>query len=130
MTTTTTPAVAPLLEAFAKQVPGVDHVVVSTGGGMVHANAPASERTRAEQLSALAAYLHGGAGRIAELMGCGEVEHLLVRGSRSGCLLAAPVSEEFRVAVLTSAEADVPQVSQRLKALAHTAAPLVEGGGR
>ena len=117
MNKTAPPSTSPALSELLAKVPGVEHVVLCTEGGMVHTLAPTADRRTADQLSALGSFLFSGAERIGTLTRYGAVDHLVIRLQRGGSLLVRPVGELLRVVMLTSADTLLPRAAVSLDRL-------------
>ena len=117
MNKTAPPSTTPALSALLAEVPGVEHVVLCTEGGLVHTLALGADRRQADQLSALGSFLFSGAERIGSLTRYGAVDHLVIRLQRGGSLLVRPVGSLLRVVMLTSADTALPRAAVSLDRL-------------
>ncbi|MFD3683956.1 roadblock/LC7 domain-containing protein [Nocardiopsis sp. NPDC058631] len=117
MNKTAPPSTSPALSTLLAQVPGVEHVVLCTEGGLVHTLALGAERRQADQLSALGSFLFSGAERIGSLTRYGSVDHLVIRLQGGGSMLVRPVGTLLRVVMLTSTDTPLPRAAVSLDRL-------------
>lgn len=105
-----------LLDDMTGRLPGVRHVLLLSGDGLVTSTSRKLDRPNAERLAALASGLHSLAAGVGRHFTCGEVRQTMVE-FEEGMLLVTTAGDGSRLCVLTTGHADIGQVAYEMTLL-------------
>jgi uncharacterized protein len=105
-----------LVSNFAKSVPGAAHAIVLSADGLLMAVSERLDRTRADQLAAVASGLASLTQGAARIFGGGKVSQTIVEMEK-GFLLVMTVSDGSCLAVLASPSCDIGLIGYEMALL-------------
>jgi uncharacterized protein len=105
-----------LVSSFVRRVPGISHAIVLSSDGLLMAMSDQLDRTRADQLAAVASGLSSLTQGASRCFGGGKVNHTVVH-MEAGFLVVMGIGDGSAMAALAAPEVDVGVVGYEMTML-------------